>query len=42
MLVLTTSTSVTKNNEEVILIIAKELEQIMYIQYLIAFQGNIT
>ena len=36
------STSVTKDSEEAILVSAKELEQIIYIQYLITFPGSVT
>ena len=41
VLVLTTSTMVTEDSEEAILISAKELEQVMYIQYYIAFLGGV-
>ena len=37
-----TPTLVIENNEKAILVSAKELEQITYIQYLIAFSGSIT
>ena len=37
----TTSTSVTENSEEAILVSAKELEQVTYIQYPIAFPGGV-
>ena len=33
---------VTKNSKEEILVSAKELEQVTYIQYLIAFPGRVT
>ena len=39
---MTTSTLITKNNEEAILVSAKELEQVTCIQYPIIFQGDIT
>ena len=42
VLVSTTSTSVTKDNEEVFLVSVKELKQLTCIQYLIAFSGGIT
>ena len=42
VLVLIISTSVTEDNEKIILVSAKELEQIIYIQYPIAFLGGIT
>ena len=32
----------TENSEKVILVNVKNLEQVMYIQYLIAFSGGIT
>ena len=38
----TTSTMVTKNSEEIIFISAKELEQVMCIQYPITFLGSVT
>ena len=41
-LVLTTSTSVTKDNKEAILVSVKELEQITCIQYPIIFLGGVT
>ena len=41
MLVLTTSTSVTEDSEEATLVSAKELEQVTYIQYPIAFPGGV-
>ena len=40
--VLTTSTLVTENSEKAILVSVKELEQILCIQYLIAFPGGVT
>ena len=39
---MTTSTSVAENSEEAILVSAKELEQVTYIQYPIAFSGSVT
>ena len=42
MLVLTTSTLVTEDSEKAILVNAKELKQVIYIQYLITFPGSIT
>ena len=38
----TTSTSVTENNEETILVSVKELERVTCIQYPIAFPGGVT
>ena len=40
--ILTTSTLITEDSEEAILVSAKELEQVTYIRYLIAFPGGIT
>ena len=40
--VLTTSTLVTEDSEEAILVSVKELEQVTCIQYLIAFPGGVT
>ena len=40
--VLTTSTWVTNDSEEAILVSVKELEQVTCIQYLIAFPGGVT
>ena len=42
MLVLTTSTSVTKDSEEAIFVNATGLEQITYIRYPIAFLNGVT
>lgn len=42
VLVLTTFRSMSKDSEKAILVIAKELEQVTYIQYPIVFQGDIT
>ena len=42
MLVSTSSTSVIEGNKEAILVNNKELKQVMYIQYPIGFQGNVT
>ena len=41
MSVLTTSTSVTENSEEAILVSVKELKRITCIQYPIAFPGSV-
>ena len=41
-LVLTISTSVIEDSEKAILVSVKELEQVMCIQYLIAFPGSVT
>ena len=42
MSVLTTSTLVTENSEEAILVSAKELKQVTYILYSITFPGGVT
>ena len=42
VLFLTTSTLVTKDSEEAILVSVKELERVTYIQYLITFPGGVT
>ena len=42
MSVSTTSTSVTEDSEEAILVNVKELEQVTYIQYFIVFPGGVT
>ena len=41
-LVSTTSTLVTEDSKEAILVSAKELEQVTYIQYFIAFPSDVT
>lgn len=42
ILILVISILVTKNSKEAISINAQSLKQIIYIQYFIAFQGNLT
>ena len=42
VLVLTISTSLIEDSEVAILVIAKQLEQVTYIQYFIVFPGGVT